>query len=358
LQYVRQRWYDPATRQFISQDPLGFAGGDVNLYRYAGNNPVNRNDPSGEDMIDELTLPTGLLPAHPFVPPTPTRVSSYPMRRASIAGHGGISALPFENLFHPMQQMPGLRPIDAAMNPLAPHFDQRPYDISSLGVSASLAIAVQIHNQDVRMALAGQLNPAMIEGPWGYRFVDLSTSHEPASGAYLAGGLLWSESGVVNGTLLLLGLPGHGSYPSVLIGGTRFDVVPRPGMRLQVVTAPNGQVVNIWGQARSSSTTPMHDATIEAGARELAMTGKYTDVLMQRSWRTATGREAVSGRIPDIIALRKSGEADAWEIQSSSDVEEPLLKRLGEGMVTVPEGYQGKPQVVKPGEPLPIPEIP
>ncbi|MHB1768561.1 MAG: RHS repeat-associated core domain-containing protein, partial [Phycisphaerae bacterium] len=61
LQYVRQRWYDPVTRQFISQDPLGFpdatvpwgiesgqvSGGDVNLFRYAGNNPVNRNDPGG-----------------------------------------------------------------------------------------------------------------------------------------------------------------------------------------------------------------------------------------------------------------------------------------------------------------------
>ena len=29
LQYVRQRWYDPVTRQFISQDPLGFPDGTV-----------------------------------------------------------------------------------------------------------------------------------------------------------------------------------------------------------------------------------------------------------------------------------------------------------------------------------------
>ncbi len=69
LQYVRQRWYDPATRQFISQDPLGFGGGDVNLFRYAGNNPVNRNDPSGQDMIDDLTLPKVSLAARPLVPP-------------------------------------------------------------------------------------------------------------------------------------------------------------------------------------------------------------------------------------------------------------------------------------------------
>ena len=33
--------------RFISQDPIGFAGEDANLYRYVGNNPVNATDPSG-----------------------------------------------------------------------------------------------------------------------------------------------------------------------------------------------------------------------------------------------------------------------------------------------------------------------
>jgi hypothetical protein len=31
----------------MTRDPLGFAGGDVNLYRMTGNNPVNRIDPLG-----------------------------------------------------------------------------------------------------------------------------------------------------------------------------------------------------------------------------------------------------------------------------------------------------------------------
>ena len=29
------------------RDPLGFAAGDVNLYRYVGNEPPNFNDPFG-----------------------------------------------------------------------------------------------------------------------------------------------------------------------------------------------------------------------------------------------------------------------------------------------------------------------
>ncbi len=41
------RWYDPKTGQFLSHDPLGFAAGDPNLYRYCGNGPTNFTDPSG-----------------------------------------------------------------------------------------------------------------------------------------------------------------------------------------------------------------------------------------------------------------------------------------------------------------------
>lgn len=47
LYYYRARYYDPVAGRFISKDPIGFAGGDVNLYRYVQNNPVNWVDPSG-----------------------------------------------------------------------------------------------------------------------------------------------------------------------------------------------------------------------------------------------------------------------------------------------------------------------
>jgi RHS repeat-associated protein len=41
------RWYDPKRGDWTSQDPLGFAAGDANLYRYVGNGPTNATDPSG-----------------------------------------------------------------------------------------------------------------------------------------------------------------------------------------------------------------------------------------------------------------------------------------------------------------------
>jgi len=41
------RDYDPATGRFLARDPLGFQGGQLNLYQYAFGDPVNRIDPTG-----------------------------------------------------------------------------------------------------------------------------------------------------------------------------------------------------------------------------------------------------------------------------------------------------------------------
>ncbi len=49
LQYSRARWYDAKTGRFISEDPIGFRGGDVNLYGYVWNNAGSLIDPSGLD---------------------------------------------------------------------------------------------------------------------------------------------------------------------------------------------------------------------------------------------------------------------------------------------------------------------
>jgi uncharacterized protein RhaS with RHS repeats len=45
------RWYSPDMGRFISEDPIGFLGGDTNLYRYVGNNPVNYTDPMGLHFV-------------------------------------------------------------------------------------------------------------------------------------------------------------------------------------------------------------------------------------------------------------------------------------------------------------------
>ncbi len=49
LMYYRARWYDPQQGRFISEDPIGFAGGDANLYGYVWQSPLGRTDPMGLD---------------------------------------------------------------------------------------------------------------------------------------------------------------------------------------------------------------------------------------------------------------------------------------------------------------------
>jgi RHS repeat-associated protein len=47
LQNNRNRWFDPVGGRWASEDPIGFAAGDVNLYGYVQNQPVIYADPSG-----------------------------------------------------------------------------------------------------------------------------------------------------------------------------------------------------------------------------------------------------------------------------------------------------------------------
>jgi RHS repeat-associated protein len=54
LYYNRARFYNSQTGRFISEDPIGFGGGDANLYRYVGNNPQSRTDPGG--TFDRYTV--------------------------------------------------------------------------------------------------------------------------------------------------------------------------------------------------------------------------------------------------------------------------------------------------------------
>jgi RHS repeat-associated protein len=48
LYYYRARYYDPSLGRFLTADPIGFASGDTNFYRYVLNNPNIYKDPSGK----------------------------------------------------------------------------------------------------------------------------------------------------------------------------------------------------------------------------------------------------------------------------------------------------------------------
>jgi RHS repeat-associated protein len=47
LYYYRARYYDSNLQRFTAEDPIGFAGGETNLYGYVHNDPINQVDPWG-----------------------------------------------------------------------------------------------------------------------------------------------------------------------------------------------------------------------------------------------------------------------------------------------------------------------
>ncbi len=55
--FFRARYYDPAVRRFVQEDPIGYGGG-VNVYAYAGGGPLEARDPSGLIMSpDQYATP-------------------------------------------------------------------------------------------------------------------------------------------------------------------------------------------------------------------------------------------------------------------------------------------------------------
>ena len=57
LTYMRNRYYQASTGRFIQRDPISYAGG-LNLYQFAGSDPINASDPSGlqpESVMDRRT---------------------------------------------------------------------------------------------------------------------------------------------------------------------------------------------------------------------------------------------------------------------------------------------------------------
>src|SRR5205814_4443418 len=54
----RHRFYHPGLGRFLQSDPIGFEAGDMNLFRYVGDDPVDHTDPTGllADHIYERQL--------------------------------------------------------------------------------------------------------------------------------------------------------------------------------------------------------------------------------------------------------------------------------------------------------------
>ncbi|MEY2519513.1 MAG: hypothetical protein QOF24_1272 [Verrucomicrobiota bacterium] len=93
----RARTYHPGLGRFLQSDPIGFAAGDANLFRYCGGDPVNGNDPSG--LLDpnsriklqnnaSVATTNGVTVTGAPVPPAPAAVPFGPSGGITFSGGG------------------------------------------------------------------------------------------------------------------------------------------------------------------------------------------------------------------------------------------------------------------------------
>lgn len=66
LYYYRNRYYDPNTARFISEDLVGWANGQTNAHAYVNDNPVQFRDPSG---LQAIAIPMPPPPSGPGCSP-------------------------------------------------------------------------------------------------------------------------------------------------------------------------------------------------------------------------------------------------------------------------------------------------
>jgi hypothetical protein len=87
LEYVRARWYQAGGPGWLSKDPIGLRGGDVNLYRYVRNRPLVLTDPSG--LEGQVRLDPGLTDLSYACAHHPGGPCAFAKSRGDDRGDGG-----------------------------------------------------------------------------------------------------------------------------------------------------------------------------------------------------------------------------------------------------------------------------
>ncbi|HRK32740.1 MAG TPA: hypothetical protein PLD59_16890, partial [Tepidisphaeraceae bacterium] len=142
----------------------------------------------------------------------------------------------------------------------------------------------------------------------------------------------------------------------------RYDLVRATGEwvapKIKHVDIGNGRQTWIVGDAQKiyddlgneTLHSAPHAAKITDISNQLAATGRFSHITLNRSVRTATGRGAtaadqtgidtISNIQPDIVAVRWDGKVEMYEVLSPSQDEEALFKAMRAAMRTLPTQYQ------------------
>lgn len=88
IYYMRNRWYEPFSGRFLSEDPVGLAGG-INPYIFGGGDPVNQRDASGLRYWGDDPFPIGGVTVWGDAPSDPWGWCGASCNAALPGGRGG-----------------------------------------------------------------------------------------------------------------------------------------------------------------------------------------------------------------------------------------------------------------------------
>ena len=152
---LTHRYYDPGTGKFVNRDPIGYGGG-MNLYGFAGGNPVNEMDPNG-------TLSTGQPTVDPLNPEIERAVKVVAPRVFRIVIRRAGMALLRAAVFNPVTLSVGLffvsqtRVADDSTGPGSPYYIQQHSDPAIL--KAIERQRKKLEKEQLREARAEDANP-------------------------------------------------------------------------------------------------------------------------------------------------------------------------------------------------------
>lgn len=131
----------------------------------------------------------------------------------------------------------------------------------------------------------------------------------------------------------------------------RYDLIKATGEtiapRLKRVDAPNGKGAWVVGDPQKIYSNGVvtthgaaHAAAIQGKADDLAATGNYSHITMNRGLNTATGRLSADATRPDIIAVRWDGKVEMFEYLSPPQTRPELRAKMEAAMNTLPQQYR------------------
>ncbi|MGH9949384.1 MAG: RHS repeat domain-containing protein [Pyrinomonadaceae bacterium] len=126
LQFSRARFYDPNLGRFISEDPIGFGGGHVNLYGYVKNRPLMYRDSRGlfpdGDVLNPNTIRTLGPGAAALAALAGPEIAGAAVGAALIYGASYVGAATASHPSNPF--------VNGPLNPF-PYLDNLPYPIGN-----------------------------------------------------------------------------------------------------------------------------------------------------------------------------------------------------------------------------------